>query len=73
MTYPSLRIAIDAGFLGVEASNVVALRMIKLALGGARAKADTGAKIEDAAPSIVNVKSQARESGVKKAPAASLI
>jgi len=47
MTYVWLRVAIDAWFLGLEASNVVALRMVKVALGGPRAKAESSRMVEE--------------------------
>ena len=47
MTYPWLRISIDAWFLGIEICNVVALRTLKLALGGPRTEAETRRMVEE--------------------------
>jgi len=47
MIDPWLRVAIDAWFLGLEASNVVALRMVRLALGGPQAKAESSRMVEE--------------------------
>jgi hypothetical protein len=44
---PWIRVAIDAWFLGLEASNVVALRLIKLTLGGPRAEAESRKMLDE--------------------------
>jgi len=41
VTHTWLRITIDAWFLGLEVCNVMALRTMKLALGGPRAQAES--------------------------------
>jgi len=47
MAYSWLRLAFDTWFLGLEASNVVALRLAKLALGGPRAKAERHKMVDE--------------------------
>jgi len=47
MTHPWFRMAIDAWFLSLESSNVIALRLLRLALGGARAKTESRKMVDE--------------------------
>jgi hypothetical protein len=68
MIHPWLRIAIEAWFLGVEASNVVALRLIKLALGGPRAKVESSRMIEEKLAALVTLQWQLMMGGLGVTP-----
>jgi hypothetical protein len=48
-----LRITIDAWFLGLEVCNVMALRTVKLALGGPHAKAESRRMLDEKIASLV--------------------
>jgi hypothetical protein len=64
MPYAWLRVAIDTWFLGLECSNVVALRMIKLAVGGPRAKAESHRMVEEKLAALVALQWQLLTGGL---------
>jgi hypothetical protein len=47
MFYPWIRLATDAWFLSLEATNVVALRLARLALGGRQAEAESRKMLDE--------------------------
>lgn len=47
MIHPWIKIATDTWFLSLEASNVIALRTVKLALGGPHAETESRRMVEE--------------------------
>jgi hypothetical protein len=53
--HPWTRIAIDSWFLGLEATNVIALRTMKLAVGGPHAEAESRRMVEEKLKALVTL------------------
>jgi hypothetical protein len=64
MAYSWLRLAVDAWFLGLEASNVVALRLARLALGGPRAEAESRRMVDEKLKALIALQWQLLTGGL---------
>lgn len=62
--YPWIRLATDAWFLWLEATNVMALRLAKLTLGGRRAEAESRKMLDEKVAALLALQWQLMTGGL---------